>query len=336
MFFNKLWSRKFVTVGSSLFLVMAFFLTGCSGSGSGGGNANSVTIEPIAGSLVQQKMAGIEYYSIQKDFNVWNDTSHGITLSDSVTNQQYQQCYGQYISTGNEKYLKMLISKSVTAKVRNKICSCIVITEKGEQTTIPSGQSTKITVVTYGPTDESTLEIYYKGGFQTKIQYGEGAEDLDTEYQPTGHLGDTIQLMGKQTLYGVEASDSHKSSSVSGNTLVCALNLNCTAKSGNSVQDGDFEVAVKKSGGKTTTYYTGNTDGTGNLHLSHQTAYLAEDASFATELTLTATEDFAAGDTIEVKYWPKQNASEGSYAYPRAYCTWKITVYEKDGVLSLK
>ena len=52
MFFNKLWSRKFVTVGSFLFLVMAFFLTGCSGSGSGGGNANSVTIEPIAGSLV--------------------------------------------------------------------------------------------------------------------------------------------------------------------------------------------------------------------------------------------------------------------------------------------
>lgn len=117
MLFNKLWSRKFVTVGSFLFLVMAFFLTGCSGSGSGGGNANSVTIEPIAGSLVQQKMAGIEYYSIQKDFNVWNDTSHGITLSDSVTNQQYQQCFGQYISTGNENYLKMLISKSVTAKV---------------------------------------------------------------------------------------------------------------------------------------------------------------------------------------------------------------------------
>ena len=330
MLFNKLWSRKFVTVGSFLFLVMAFFLTGCSGSGSGGGNANSVTIEPIAGSLVQQKMAGIEYYSIQKDFNVWNDTSHGITLSDSVTNQQYQQCFGQYISTGNENYLKMLISKSVTAKVGNKICSRIVITEKGEQTTIPSGQSTKITVVTYGPTDESTLEIYYKGGFQTKIQYGEGAEDLDTDYTTTGHLGDTIQLMGKQTLYGVEASDSHKSSSVSGNTLVCALNLNCTAKNGNSVQDGDFEVKVtKKSDGKTTTYYAGNTDSTGDLHLSHQTAYLAEDASFATELTLTATSSFADGDTIEVKYWP-------SSAYRRAYCSWKITVYEKDGVLSLK
>ena len=169
MLFNKLWSRKFVTVGSFLFLVMAFFLTGCSGSGSGGGNANSVTIEPIAGSLVQQKMAGIEYYSIQKDFNVWNDTSHGITLSDSVTNQQYQQCFGQYISTGNENYLKMLISKSVTAKVGNKICSCIVITEKGEQTTIPSGQSTKITVVTYGPTDESTLERRFNMAKAQKI-----------------------------------------------------------------------------------------------------------------------------------------------------------------------
>ncbi len=112
--------------------------------------------------------------------------------------------------------------------------------------------------------------------------------------------------------------------------MVCALNLNCTAKSGNSVQDGDFEVKVtKKSDGKTTTYYAGNTDSTGDLHLSHQTAYLAEDASFATELTLTATSSFADGDTIEVKYWP-------SSVYRRAYCTWKITVYEKDGALSLK
>ncbi len=91
------------------------------------------------------------------------------------------------------------------------------------------------------------------------------------------------------------------------------MNLNCTAKNGNSVQDGDFEVKVtKKSDRKTTTYYAGNTDSTGNLHLSHQTAYLAEDASFATELTLIATSSFADGDTIEVKYWPKQNASEGS------------------------
>ena len=150
------------------------------------------------------------------------------------------------------------------------------------------------------------------------------------EYQPTGRIGDTLTLMGKQTMYSVSSKNANNvSSSVNGAVLVCALKLNCTANNGNSVQNGDFEVAVtKKSTGKTTTYYAGNTDSTGDLHLSHQTAYLAEDASFATELTLTA--------TIEVKYWPKQNASEGSYAYRRAYCTWKITVYEKDGALSLK
>lgn len=159
----------------------------------------------------------------------------------------------------------------------------------------------------------------------------------EDEYQPTGRIGDTLTLMGKQTMYGVEASASHKSSSVSRNTLVCALNLNCTAKNGNSVQNGDFEVKVtKKSDGKTITYYAGNTDGTGNLRLSRQTPFLAKDESFATELTLTATSDFADGDTIEVKYWPKQYASDGNNAYRRAYCTWKITVYKKDSILSLK
>ena len=161
----------------------------------------------------------------------------------------------------------------------------------------------------------------------------------EDEYQPTGRIGDTLTLMGKQTMYSVSSKNANNvSSSVNGAVLVCALKLNCTAKNGNSVQDGDFEVAVtKKSDGKTTTYYAGNTDGTGNLHLSRQTPYLAKDASFATELTLTATSSFANGDTIEVKYWPKQNASEGSYAYRRAYCTWKITVKAKDvGTLTLE
>lgn len=161
------------------------------------------------------------------------------------------------------------------------------------------------------------------------------------EYQPTGRIGDTLTLMGKQTMYSVSSKNANNvSSSVNGAVLVCALKLNCTAKNGNSVQDGDFEVAVtRKSGGKTktTTYYAGNTDGTGDLHLSRQTPYLAEDASFATELKLVAAEPFAKDDTIEVKYWPKQNASEGSYAYRRAYCSWKITVEAKDdGTLTLK
>lgn len=160
----------------------------------------------------------------------------------------------------------------------------------------------------------------------------------EDEYQPTGRIGDTLTLMGKQTMYSVSSKNANNvSSSVNGAVLVCALKLNCTAKNGNSVLPTDFEVKVtKKSTGKTTTYYATNTDGTGNITLSKATPYLAKDASWPTELTLTATSSFANGDTIEVKYWPKQNASEGSYAYRRAYCTWKITVYEKDGALSLK
>ena len=330
MLFNKLWSRKFVTVGSFLFLVMAFFLTGCSGSGSGGGNANSVTIEPIAGSLVQQKMAGIEYYSIQKDFNVWNDTSHGITLSDSVTNQQYQQCFGQYISTGNENYLKMLISKSITAKVENKICSCIVITERGGQTTIPSGQSAKMTVVTYGPTDESTLEIYYKGGFQTKIQYGEDAEDSDTNYTPTGHVGDTIQLMGEHTLYNTLTEPTRLIQKADGTvTLSCSMGFKNTTKVPLCIASDHFQVVVSRPGtSREISYVVKN-----GLGLSPETMSLtSNDGEFKSTLTVTDIR-VEEGDTIAVKYWPRIQGGN----MPRVYCTWTMAVYRKnDGTLDVK
>ena len=155
------------------------------------------------------------------------------------------------------------------------------------------------------------------------------------EYQPTGRIGSTLSLLGKQTMYGVDDSTP---SSVEGKVLKCSMKFNCNAKNGNSVQNNDFEIEViKSSTKKTTTYHAGNTDGTGNLELSRQTNFLAKDAYFSSTLTLTAAENFADGDTIQVKYWPKQNASEGSYAYRRAYCTWKITVKAKDdGTLTLK
>ena len=334
MFSNKRWSRKFAAAGSVLVLVMAFFLTGCSGSGSGGGNANSVTIEPIAGSLIQQKIAGIDYYSIQKDFNIWNDTSHDITLSDSVTNQQYQQYYGQYISTGNENYLKMLVSKSVTAKAGNKIYSCIVITEKGEQTKILSGQSVKMTVVTYGPTDESTLEIYYKGGFQTKIQYGEGAEDSDTDYTPTGHLGDTIQLMGEHTLYNTQSEPTRLIQKADGTvTLSCSMGFKNTTKNSLCIASDYFQVVVSRSGISKESYDVTKKE----LELSPETPHLTSDAGeFKATLTV-ADIQVEEGDTIEVKYWPLMQASSSQAGFTRVYCTWTMTVYRKnDGTLDVK
>ena len=334
MFSNKRWSRKFVTVGSFLVLAMAFFLTGCSGSGSGGGNANSVTIEPIAESLVQQKIAGVDYYSIQKDFNIWNDTSHDITLSDSVTNQQYQQCYAQYISTGNESYLKMLVSKSITAKAGNKICSCIVITERGEQTKILSGQSAKMTVVTYGPTDESTLEIYYKGGFQTKIQYGEDAEDSDTNYTPTGHMGDTIQLMGEHTLYNTLTEPTRLIQKADGTvTLSCSMGFKNTTKAPLCIASDHFQVVVSRPGtSREISYVVKN-----GLGLSSETMSLtSNDGEFKSTLTVTDIR-VEEGDTIAVKYWPRMQESSSQAGFTRAYCTWTMEVYRKsDGTLDVK
>lgn len=161
----------------------------------------------------------------------------------------------------------------------------------------------------------------------------------EDSYQPTGRIGDTLTLMGKQTMYGVEESTAHDVSKIEANKLTCAMKFNNTAKWGNSVTNDDFEIEVtsKASNNTTLLYHAGNTDGTGGLSLSKQTNYLATDASFSTVLTLVPSTAFGDGDTIKVKYWPKKNGSEGTYAYTRAYCTWSITVYtDDDGNLSLK
>ena len=35
--------------------------------------------------------------------------------------------------------------------------------------------------------------------------------------------------------------------------------------------------------------------------------------------------DIKAGDTVELKYWPRIQASSGNSGYTRAFCTWKMT-----------
>ena len=149
----------------------------------------------------------------------------------------------------------------------------------------------------------------------------------EDEYQKTGKIGSTLKLMGA---FKLESASLNSVSSSS--TLTCKFNLKCTSKYGLNIVPANFQVEVthKDTDGteKVTTYHAYNTNGTGKVSLSKNTNYLVKDDSLDTVLKV---EDIkvADGDTIQVKFWPRPQASEGSQAYTRAFCTWKMTV-EKD------
>jgi secreted PhoX family phosphatase len=143
----------------------------------------------------------------------------------------------------------------------------------------------------------------------------------EDEYQKTGKIGSTLKLMGA---FKLESASLNSVSSSS--TLTCKFNLKCTSKYGLNIVPANFQVEVtSKADDKVTTYHAYNTDGTGGVTLSKSDNYLEKDDSLETELKVTNIK-VADGDTIQVKFWPRPQASEGSQAYTRAFCTWKMTV----------
>ena len=110
------------------------------------------------------------------------------------------------------------------------------------------------------------------------------------------------------------------------NTLTCNFNLKCTSKYGLNILPTNFQVEVtSKADNKVTIYHASNTDTTGGVTLRSNNNYLKKDESLETELKVTNI-SVADGDTIKVKFWPRPNASEGTQAYTRAFCTWSMTV----------
>lgn len=146
----------------------------------------------------------------------------------------------------------------------------------------------------------------------------------EDEYQKTGKIGSTLKLMGAFELESASLNSVSPSS-----TLTCKFNLKCTSKYGLNIVPANFQVEVtSKADDKVTIYHAYNTGSTGGVTLSESNNYLKKDESLETELKVTNIK-VADGDTIQVKFWPRPQASEGSQAYTRAFCTWKMTV-EKD------
>ena len=153
----------------------------------------------------------------------------------------------------------------------------------------------------------------------------------EDEYQKTGKIGSTLKLMGAFELESAKLT-TDPSTATTGNTLTCKFNLKGTSKLGLPIGPANFQVEVtpKDSSKTVTTYHAYNTDGTGGVTLTKSNNYLKKDESLDTELKVTNIK-VADGDTIQVKFWPRPQASEGSQAYTRAFCTWKMTA-KKDSV----
>ena len=153
----------------------------------------------------------------------------------------------------------------------------------------------------------------------------------EDEYQKTGKIGSTLKLMGAFKLESAKLT-TDPSTATTGNTLTCKFNLKGTSKLGLPIGPANFQVEVtpKDSSKTVTTYHANNTDGTGGVSLSKSDNYLEKDETLETELKVTNI-SVADGDTIQVKFWPRPQASEGTQAYTRAFCTWKMTA-KKDSV----
>ena len=120
----------------------------------------------------------------------------------------------------------------------------------------------------------------------------------EDEYQKTGKIGSTLKLMGTFKTY--KSTDAPtKAPAYTGTTFTCTVNIKCTTKKVPLyVTNECFELTVTR----------------------------AKDF----KLTITPV-DIQDGDKVELKYWPRIQASSGNSGYTRAFCTWKMTA-KKDSV----
>uniref|UniRef100_UPI004025573F twin-arginine translocation signal domain-containing protein n=1 Tax=Faecalibacterium prausnitzii TaxID=853 RepID=UPI004025573F len=147
----------------------------------------------------------------------------------------------------------------------------------------------------------------------------------EDEYQKTGKIGSTLKLMGAFTLESASLDSAFTTTAAENKTLTCKFNLKGTSKYGLNILPTNFQVEVTPKGGDTAKTYHALNTGSSIFTLSNSDNYLEKDETLPTTLTVTNI-SVADGDTIQVKFWPRPQASEGTQAYTRAFCTWKMTV----------
>ena len=142
----------------------------------------------------------------------------------------------------------------------------------------------------------------------------------EDEYQKTGKIGSTLKLMGTFKTYksAVEPTKA-PAYDATNNTFTCTVNIKCTTKKVPLyVTNECFELTVTR--GTTEKNYAKQyitiTDPEFDLKESEE----------AKDFKLTISNvTIADGDKVELKYWPRIQASSGNSGYTRAFCTWKMT-----------
>ena len=149
----------------------------------------------------------------------------------------------------------------------------------------------------------------------------------EDEYQKTGKIGSTLKLMGTfKTYKSTDTANASKAPAFAPNgsssdtgTFTCTVNIKCTTKKVPLyVTNECFELTV--TSGKTEKNYAKQyitiTDPEFDLKESEE----------AKDFKLTINNvTIKEGDKVDLKYWPRIQASSGNSGYTRAFCTWKMT-----------
>ena len=140
----------------------------------------------------------------------------------------------------------------------------------------------------------------------------------EDEYQKTGSLGAKLKLMGTFQTYKTGAGAPAYNSTDS--KFTCTVNIKCTTKKVPLyVTNECFELTVTHN--KTEKNYAKN-----SIMIDNE-EYDLKESEDAKDFKLTISNvTIQAGDTVELKYWPRIQASSGNSGYTRAFCTWKMTV----------
>lgn len=154
----------------------------------------------------------------------------------------------------------------------------------------------------------------------------------EDEYQKTGKIGSTLKLMGTFKTYkstdtanpGKAPAFTPNSSGSDTGTFTCTVNIKCTTKKVPLyVTNECFELTV--------THDKNETNYAKNFITVTPEEYDLKESEDAKDFTLTIKNvTINEDDKVELKYWPRIQASSGNSGYTRAFCTWKMTA-TKDG-----
>ena len=154
----------------------------------------------------------------------------------------------------------------------------------------------------------------------------------EDEYQKTGKIGSTLKLMGTFKTY--KSTDEPTKAPAYDSTnkqFTCTVNIKCTTKKVPLyVTNECFELTV--------------TRGTTEKNYAKQYITITDpefdlkESEDAKDFKLTIKDvDIKAGDKVELKYWPRIQASSGNSGYTRAFCTWKMTAKaDASGTITLE